>query len=249
MTGGALEILVLNALQDNYVYLLHDPITSATATIDPSEARPVSDALRARGWRLDTIFNTHHHWDHVGGNEELKRETGARIVVSHYDGSHARIPGADATLKEGEIFRWGSYDVHPLELPGHTLGHVALWIPQAKVLFTGDTLFSIGCGRLFEGTPGQMWASLSKLRALPDDTKVYCGHDYTAANVKFALSLEPANEGLKRKSNTVPSLLGEEKALNPFLRADDAAIARLLKLETSGPVKVFAELRRRKDVF
>lgn len=232
----------LRALQDNYVYLLHSG--NQTAVVDPSEAGPVLAALKQTGWRLDFVLNTHHHWDHVGGNETLKRETGCRVLGSQFD--RDRIPGLDQALGEGESFRLGEAEAKILEIPGHTLGHIAYCFVDDKALFCGDTLFSIGCGRLFEGTPEQMWRSLGKLAVLPDDVRVFCGHEYTVANLSFALTLEPGHPELGSKlakakalrsadKPTVPSLLGEEKRLNPFLKAPSA--------------QAFAEVRRRKDTF
>lgn len=260
MAEFSLDIIPLKALEDNYIYLVREPGSGTTGVVDPSEAGIVLEALKTRQWPLHFIFNTHHHWDHVAGNETLKKATGAVVISSAYDYEHHRIPGVDRGLREGECLSFGNLEVRPLDIPGHTLGHLAFWFPQVKTFFPGDTLFSIGCGRLFEGTAGQMWTSLKKIKALPDDTLIYCGHEYTASNLKFALSLEPESLGLLdkqkhvsvlRKSGlpTVPAILGEEKQLNPFLRADDISFAEKLSLSTSGPVKVFSELRRRKDRF
>lgn len=258
MNSSIVHPVLVNALQDNYCYLVHDPVAKKTAVVDPSEATPVLVALRQNGWKLDYVWNTHHHWDHVGGNGELKKETGCQIIGSRYD-AH-RIPALDKALGEGEDCLLGNLTAKILEIPGHTLGHIAYWISEIQALFCGDTLFSLGCGRLFEGTPAQMWASLSKLAALPDDTRVYCGHEYTVANASFALTLDPDNEELKARAEeakalrkagrpTIPSLLGQEKRINPFLRPSAESIRRTLGLETSGPVKVFTEVRRRKDNF
>lgn len=253
-----LEIIPIPLLRDNYGYLIHDPASVTTGIVDPSEASPVLAALETRGWRLDYVLNTHHHHDHVGGNGELKRATGCRIVASAADVE--RIEGVDVAVEEGKDFHFGSTVARILSIPGHTRGHVAYWFEHDRAVFVGDTLFSLGCGRLFEGTPGQMWESLGKLKALPADTRVYCGHEYTQANAAFALTVEPDNSDLRSRSEqvddlrerglpTVPSLIGEERKANPFLRADDPDVRERLKLQTSGPVKVFAELRRRKDEF
>jgi len=251
-----LTVVQLSALQDNYIYLVHDVALGITAVVDPSLAEPVLKALDNLNWKLDFVLNTHHHWDHTGGNLELKRATQCAVVGPRKD-KH-RIPGIDIEVGEGDAFRLGSVSAKILEIPGHTHGHIAFWIPGERLLFCGDTLFSLGCGRLFEGTPAQMWESLQKLIALPDDTLIYCGHEYTQSNASFALAIDSQNEKLAQKKkevdrlrelgkSTVPSLLGEEKSLNPFLRPDDVKIRRALHLETSGPLKVFTEIRRRKD--
>ena len=253
-----IEIAQVPCLRDNYAYLLRCQATGATAALDPSEAAPVLAAAERRGWRLTQVLNTHHHWDHVGGNEEIKRATGAIVVGPRPD--EGRIPALDATVDEGEPFALGEAKARILFIPGHTRGHMAFWFAESAALFCGDTLFTLGCGRLFEGTPEQMWASLSKLRALPDETLVYCGHEYTAANARFALTVDPGNEALKLRAArvqaardagqpTVPAPMGEERATNPFLRADDPAIAAAVGLAGEAPVRVFAEIRRRKDSF
>ena len=254
----ALEIIPVPALADNYVYLLREPESGLVAAVDPSEARPVLKTLDARGWRLTHILNTHHHWDHTGGNLELKEKTGAAVVGPKAD--EARIPGIDVALREGEPFEFGAERAQIFDIPGHTRGHIAFYFPASKALFCGDTLFSLGCGRLFEGTPEQMWHSLSKLKRLPPDTRVYCGHEYTANNARFALTLEPHNPALNARAAevhvlrgegrpTVPALLESEIAANPFLRADAPELRRALHMETADPVEVFAEVRRRKDAF
>jgi hydroxyacylglutathione hydrolase len=248
------QILVL---KDNYVYLLHDPETKATAAVDPSVAPPVLDALQREGWRLTHILNTHHHNDHTGGNNELKAATGCTIVGPRAD--RERIPGIDVALGEGETYKLGSDEARVYDVPGHTRGHIAYWFKDSRALFCGDTLFLMGCGRLFEGTPEQMWRSLSKLKALPPETRVYCGHEYTQANARFALTVEPDNRALIARGervnalraagqSTIPGNLGEELATNPFLRADLPA----LQAEAGAPgdaVATFASIRRRKDNF
>lgn len=255
-----MDIVILKALTDNYIYLVRDRASGVTAVVDPTEAPVVLHALQERQWPLHYILNTHHHWDHVGGNQEIQKATGARVIASQYDKMHQRIAEVSRGVSDQETFLLGTLEVTTLAIPGHTLGHVAYWFAKSHVLFSGDTLFSVGCGRLFEGTAGQMWSSLLKLRALPDTTRVYSGHEYTLTNLDFALSLEPESSvlGEKRKQvadwrasdlPSVPSLLGEEKKLNPFLRADDWKLAKRLNLGTAGPVKVFAQLRRRKDGF
>lgn len=247
------------ALSDNFIWLVHDSATGATAAIDPAEAAPVRKRLAALGWRLTHILNTHHHGDHTGGNLELKAATGCRIVGSGKDA--ARIPGIDDHVVEGDTVQVGSAAATVLEVSGHTIGHIAFHFAPEHLLFCGDTLFSLGCGRMFEGNPGQFWTSLARLRALAPETKVYCAHEYTASNGRFARTVERDNPALLARIDkaaklvgagkpSLPSTIGEEKAANPFLRADIPAVARAVGLEPGAdPVAVFAELRRRKDVF
>lgn len=253
-----LEIRPVPCLRDNYAYLLREPSSDAVGIVDPSEAGPVLEALKETGWRLTHILNTHHHPDHVGGNRELKHATGAVVVGPAPD--RERIPGIDVAVDEGDVYRFGDAQAQILFIPGHTRGHIAFWFPESKALFCGDTLFLMGCGRLFEGTPEQMWASLSKLRELPEDTRIFCGHEYTQANARFALSVEPDNDALRERAKivdslraegkqTIPGTMAEERATNPFLRADQPGLARHLGLAGSNPIEVFAEVRRRKDNF
>ena len=255
---SVLEVLSIPVLSDNYVHLVHDPENGTCAVIDPAVAAPVLAAADARGWRLTHILCTHHHSDHVGGNRDVKAATGCTVVGAAVDAD--RIPGIDVEVAEGDVFRFGQHAARIFEVPGHTSGHIAYWFGDSKMLFCGDTLFSLGCGRLFEGTPIQMWASLLKLRALPDDTLVYCAHEYTNSNADFALTQEPDNSALKTRAAqvvelreagkpTVPSLLGEEKAVNPFLRADVPEFQAAAGLSGMGAETVFAEVRGRKDRF
>ena len=248
----------LLVLKDNYVYLLHDTASGATAVVDPSVADPVFAALKETGWRLSHILNTHHHWDHTGGNAALKAATGAIVVGPLAD--RERIPDIDVALGEGEHYAVGSEVAEIFDVPGHTRGHIAFWFPTSRALFCGDTLFTLGCGRMFEGTAAQMWRSLSKLRALPAETRVFCGHEYTQANARFALTVEPGNRALIERAKlvdamrsqgrpTVPATLGEEVATNPFLRADKVALQEAAGLVGRNPVEVFGEIRHRKDVF
>lgn len=253
-----LQVHQIPVLGDNYVYLAHDPESGACAAVDPAVAKPVLLALDHLGWRLTHILNTHHHGDHVGGNLELKRATGCTIVGNSNDAG--RIPGIDVRVRDGDDFSLGSETARVLDVSGHTRGHIAYWFENSRALFCGDTLFSLGCGRLFEGTPEQMWTSLSKLRALPDDTRVYCAHEYTLSNAAFALTVDPDNPALRRRAEeirtlrkenkpTVPSLMGEERAANPFLRADAEDLKRAAGLVGHDTVATFAEIRRRKDNF
>ena len=236
--------------------LLHDSESGATAAIDAPEAAPIEAALAASGWRLTDILVTHHHADHTGGIAELKEKHGCRVVAPA--GEAARIPLVDETVRENDRVRVGGLEARVLETPGHTSGHISYVFPADKLAFVGDTLFSIGCGRVIEGTPEMMWNSLLKLRELPDDTRIYCGHEYTKANIAFARTIEPANAALAARQKdverliaarepTIPTTIGEEKAANPFLRADVPEVAQSVGLSGSPAWKVFAEIRERKN--
>jgi hydroxyacylglutathione hydrolase len=253
---AALAIELVPCLTDNYAYLVHDAGAGLTAVVDPSEPEPVAEALARRGWTLTHILNTHHHFDHTGGNLPLKERFGAQVVGPEKD--RERIPGIDVGVVEGKPWTFGARSVGVLEIPAHTRAHIAFVFDDA--VFTGDTLFALGCGRLFEGTPAMMWASLSKLMTLPDATRVYCGHEYTQSNARFALTLEPGNAALVARAKeiddlrakaapTVPSTIGLEKRTNPFLRPDSKEIRQTLGLPHAGDVDVFAEMRKRKDNF
>lgn len=253
-----LEIVQVPVLTDNYIYLLHDPDASQTAVVDPAEAAPVLAALEARGWTLDLILNTHHHGDHVGGNLALKAATGCRIIGPAAD--KARIPGIDETVADGDKVSVGASTASVFDIPGHTRGHIAYYFAQDEALFCGDTLFAMGCGRLFEGTPYQMVQSLAKFAPLPGTTRVYCAHEYTENNGRFALDIEPRNATLALRMRgvqqmraegrpTIPTTLAEERATNPFLRCEDSRLKRALGMQDANPVDVFAELRARKDKF
>lgn len=253
-----LDIQRLPAFDDNYLWLLREPSSGAVAVVDPGDAEVVLAALSPLGGRLDWILNTHHHPDHVGGNLALKQATGCRIAGPAKDA--ARFPGIDRGVVEGDTLALGASSARVIETPGHTRGHISWWFEAEHALFCGDTLFSLGCGRLFEGDADTMWRSLSKLMALPDATRVYCAHEYTLANARFALAVDPDHAPLRarfaevqalraRGAPTVPSTLGEEKACNPFLRAGDPALAARLGLTGAPAATVFGELRRRKDGF
>ncbi|MBA8900273.1 hydroxyacylglutathione hydrolase [Phyllobacterium sp. P30BS-XVII] len=253
-----LQIEQFTALSDNFGVLIHDPETDLTASIDAPEEKPVLEALKRRGWKLTHIFSTHHHNDHVGANLALKNRF--KLEILGPDAEKANIPGIDRTLKHGDHFRFGNFDVEVISTPGHTAGEISYYIPDAKVVFTGDTLFSLGCGRLFEGTPATMFKSLNHLVKLPVDTQIYCGHEYTESNARFAVTIDPDNSALKERVKevyalreaglpTLPTTILREMATNPFLRWHDPAIRRNLKLENASDEAVFTEIRKRKDNF
>ena len=252
------ETKLFRCLKDNYGVLLHDPATGATAAIDAPEAAPVEAALRETGWKLTDILVTHHHADHTGGIAELKQKHNCRVVAPFAEAG--KIPMVDETVRQGDTVKVGQLAGNVIETPGHTSGHITFWFHGDKLAFAGDTLFSIGCGRVIEGTMDMMWASLKKLRDLPGDTRVYCGHEYTLANIKFAQTIEPDNAALKARAAqaakqiangdwTIPTTLDEEKAANPFLRADVASVAASLGLAGKPCAAVFAEIRERKNKF
>jgi hydroxyacylglutathione hydrolase len=245
-------------LKDNFGVLVHDPQSGATAAIDAPEAAAVEAALKATGWRLTDILVTHHHHDHTGGIEELKERYRCRVVAPEAEADG--IPDVDETVRENDMVQVGGLAAGVIETPGHTAGHITYVFPDEKLAFAGDTLFSIGCGRVLEGSAETMWRSLLKLRALPDDIRVFCGHEYTAANIRFAKTIEPTNPLLlareqevtrlaAEKKPTIPSYMGEEKAANPFLRADLPEVAAAVGLAGRPAWEVFAEIRARKNTF
>ncbi len=251
-----MQISLIPCLSDNYAYLIE--AAGAVAVVDPSEPEPVLRILRDKGLHLTHILNTHHHFDHTGGNLPLKEQFGATIIGPAAD-SH-RIPGLDQGVGEDDVVTLGDTRWTVMNIPAHTSGHIAFWGREQAAVFTGDTLFAMGCGRLFEGTPAQMWASLQKLVALPPDTRVYCGHEYTLSNGRFALTVDIGNADLHARMTdvesarlqgrpTIPSSIALERATNPFLRATEAALASAVGLAFGDPVAVFAELRRLKDSF
>lgn len=253
-----LDIRLVPLLSDNYAYLLRDAASGKSAIVDPSEAPPILALLGRLGMSLDYILNTHHHGDHSGGNLELKTATGAKVVGPAAD--RARIPGIDIVLADGETFDLGASKAVALDIPGHTRGHIAFWFAEDRAVFCGDTLFALGCGRMFEGDAPTMWRSLSRLAALPPETRVYCGHEYTEANARFALTIEPGNEELRSRTRevealreqgkpTIPSTIGQERATNPFLRAGMPDLAAALGLSGVDPAAVFGAIRARKDRF
>src|SRR3954469_16544331 len=252
----AAEIRLFPCLTDNFGYLVRDPASKAVASIDAPEAAPIIKALESEGWTLSDILVTHHHHDHVGGIAELKEKYNCRVVAPH--DKTAKIPHVDLRVRQGDVVKVGTLLARVLETPGHTLDHISYVFDDEKALFAADTLFSIGCGRVFEGDYPMMWDSLLKLRVLPDNFRLYCGHEYTAANVKFALTVEPGNPALKARADevarlrapgnpTIPTLLGEEKKANVFWGADDPSGAAALRLKGAAPAEVFGELRERKN--
>jgi len=243
---------------DNYGLLLHDHKSGATVAIDAPDAAEIEAQLEARGWQLSHIFTTHHHGDHVDGNLALKERYGCSIVGPRKEAP--RIPGIGTEVSGGQRFLWQGREVHVMDCPGHTLGHVAYYMPSEEVVFAGDTLFSLGCGRVFEGTMEQMYHSVAQFAELPPATQLYCGHEYTQSNARFALAVEPGNAALTQRAAevdrlhaegrmTCPSTIGAELAANPFLRTGSAEIRRTLGLEGASDAAVFAELRERKNSF
>lgn len=256
MTDPQIELIPV--LNDNYTYIIRSDSGGFTAVVDPATAEGPMEAIEAGGGRLDVILNTHHHHDHIGGNAGLKARYGARVIGPEAD--RGRIADLDQGVGDGDRIALGPLSAEVMATPGHTAGHVSFYLPDADALFAGDTLFSLGCGRLFEGTPEQMWGSLERLRALPGATRLYCGHEYTQSNAAFALSVDPDNAVLKQRAAeiarlrrdgrpTLPVSLATEAATNPFLRADDPDLAAAIGMPDADPVTVFADLRRRKDRF
>lgn len=253
-----LEIEVFLCRSDNFGVLLHDPHTGQTASVDAPEEAPIVAAANRRGWKISHIFTTHHHSDHVEGNLGLKERFGCEIIGPINEA--VAIPGLDQAVGDGDSFDFAGRPVRVIGTPGHTAGHICYHLPEDKLLFAADTLFALGCGRLFERSAADMWHSLQKLAALPDETAVYFGHEYTLENARFALTIDPDNERLKARAAevealraeggfTIPTSIGLEKETNPFLRATDPGIRRQLMMETRSNEDVFAEIRQRKDKF
>lgn len=260
MGNSALEVYQFACLSDNYGYLLHDADSGETACIDTPETEPILAALEKTGWKLSHIWNTHHHWDHAGNNEAIKQATGCTIIGPA--GEADKIPGIDRAVDDGDEVMLGAHKARILNVGGHTLGHIAFHLggPNHNMAFVGDSLFALGCGRVFEGTMAQMWESLQKLAALPDGTIIYCAHEYTAGNAAFAATIEPDNENLQKRiaeisalradnKPTVPTEISVERATNPFLRAGEASVQAALNMQGHAAVDVFAEIRHRKDNF
>jgi len=251
-----LKIHQFPCLSDNYGVLIHDPESGATASIDAPEYQSVKSALSDMGWKLSHILNTHYHADHTGGNLQLKAESGCTIAGPAAEAD--KIPGIDVQLSDGDSYKFGNFEAKIFETPGHTAGHISYWFPEAELVFAGDTLFALGCGRLFEGDAQTMWTSLSKLMALPAATSVYCGHEYTLSNGEFALTIEPDNSELQTRVEevrqlrisgrpTLPTTIGAELATNPFLRPSSPEIQSRLNMQGRPDWEIFGEIRKRKD--
>ena len=253
-----LEITIIKCLSDNYSYLIKDKKTNIVGVVDPSEFKAVDIEIEKKYKKLDFILNTHHHNDHTGGNLGLKKKYNSKIVCSSY--SQKQIPGADIKKKDDDLFKFGNLNFKVMHIPGHTLDHISFFCDEAKAIFTGDTLFSLGCGRVFEGTYEQMFASIEKIKNLPKDTLIYCGHEYTLNNGKFCLSIDRENnkllkkidkikKKLKKNSPTIPVSLDDELETNIFLRCDNEKIKSNLKMNNSSKLEVFTKLRNLKDQF
>ena len=251
-------MVTVPCLKDNYAYILRDTDTGTTAVVDVPDATPIIEALTLRGWPLHQIFLTHHHWDHIDGVAALVLATGATVIGAAVD-AH-RLPPLDMALSKGDSISVGTQTGIVIDVPGHTVGHIAFHFPTAALAFTADSLMAMGCGRLFEGTPAQMWDSLSTLSKLPPETLICSGHEYTASNMRFALALEPDNPNLILRSGrisaarsqglpTVPSRLADELVTNPFLRAHTSQMKAVLGTPNATDAEAFANLRARKDGF
>ncbi len=251
-----LEFHQFNCLDDNFGVLVHDAKSSTTASIDAPDAERIREELQAKGWHLTHVLVTHHHWDHTQGIADLKSQFGCRVIGPAQEAS--KIPTLDQTVDDGDTFEFGGEKVSVISTPGHTLGMINFYFSQSGVVFTGDTLFALGCGRIFEGDANMMWHSMEKLIALPENTIVYCGHEYTLSNARFSLTIDPDNHELKSRVKevqslrdagkpTLPTTIKRELQTNPFLRAGDPAIRAQLGLQSSSNAEVFAEIRSRKD--
>ncbi len=253
-----LNVEIIPCLNDNYSYLLHDKITNTVAIVDPSDFTTCDKIIKEKYKKLDFILNTHHHADHVGGNLQLKEKYKSKILGCILDKN--RIPGIDIELKENQDFKIGSVNLKVLFIPGHTIGHIAFYFKDEKIIFCGDTLFSLGCGRVFEGTQEQMFRSLNKLKSLPANTKIYCGHEYTKKNLDFCIKHDSNNKLLKKKASwidtknksnlpTIPITIGEERQTNIFLRCNEPSIKNALNLNNASDQEIFSKLRDLKDSF
>ncbi|MCF2906457.1 hydroxyacylglutathione hydrolase [Octadecabacter sp. CECT 8868] len=251
-----LELLTVPCLEDNYAFLLHNSDSGETLLVDAPEAAPIQAALDAQGWVLTDILLTHHHWDHVDGLPALRGN--ARVIGAAADAD--RLPPLDLAVSEGDDLTICGAKAQVFDVSGHTINHIAVYVEAAGVVFTADSLMALGCGRLFEGTPAQMWKSMQKLRILPDETRVCSGHEYTETNARFALTIEPQNADLISRIDeitktraaglpTVPSELGLEKRTNPFLRADVPALQSAMSMVNQDPADVFAAVRKKRDTF
>ena len=253
-----MQITPIPCLTDNYAYIISDNNSKIVGVVDPSEAAPIISFLNKKNLKLSYILNTHHHFDHIGGNIELKKLYNAKVVG--FVGDKHRIPGIDITLKDNEKCNFENLQVKILHIPGHTLGHICFFFEKEKVAFTGDTLFSLGCGRIFEGNHSQMLKSLNRIKKLPKDTKIYCGHEYTYKNAEFCMKYDRDNVDLKNKFNkvkklrsrnlpTIPSSLEEELKSNIFLRCNQNDLKIKLNMRNQEDSKVFKKVRDLKDSF
>jgi hydroxyacylglutathione hydrolase len=253
-----LDVEIIPCLKDNYSYVIYDQESNLTGVIDPSEFNPIDKFISSKYQKLDYIFNTHHHHDHVGGNIDLKKKYNAKILGSEIDKS--RIPGIDVTLGKNENIKLGKTNFEIIFVPGHTKGHIAFYSQENKLIFTGDALFSLGCGRIFEGSAKQMYQSLNKIKNLPGDTRIFCGHEYTKSNLKFCMRFDKKNKDLSKKIKwvnerlnknipTVPVSLSRELKTNIFLRCDNVIIKNELKMTNSPDDLIFEKLRNLKDQF
>ncbi|SDR28010.1 hydroxyacylglutathione hydrolase [Pseudovibrio sp. Tun.PSC04-5.I4] len=253
------EVRQFSCLKDNFGVLIHHPESGSTVAIDVPEAAPYLEVLKETGWKLTDILITHHHWDHVGGLTELSEKTGAKVTGPERARQH--LTGLNKFVEDGDDILVGPIAVKAIGTPGHTLDHISWWFQEAGIAHTGDTLFALGCGRVFEGDAEMMWASLSHLaNTLPPETTIYCGHEYTLANAKFALTIDPNNQALQERTKriealrevgrpTLPTSMAAELSTNPFLRVRDAEIQKTLNMVDADPADIFAEIRRRKDIF
>ena len=253
-----IEIITIKSLSDNYIWLLRNNIKNLTAVIDPGESEPVNRVLFQKNWSLNQIINTHHHYDHTNGNLELKKKWGAKLTAPEEEKN--KIKNIDIGVIDDDEIEIAGLNARVIHTPGHTLGHVMFYLKKEKILFAGDTIFSLGCGRVFEGSMKDMFFSLNKIKSLDPETLIYCGHEYTANNLKFALEVDKQNEDLKifsekitdlKRSNlpTIPSLLKDELNCNPFLRTDDVNISLYFKNKRNNNLEIFTELRNLKDKF
>ena len=253
-----MQITPIPCLNDNYAYIIENNNYKTVGVVDPSEALPIVSFLKQKNLKLNYILNTHHHFDHIGGNNELKKLYNAKVVG--FFGDKHRIPGIDITLKDNEKWSFGDSSVKIFHIPGHTLGHICFFFEKEKIVFTGDTLFSLGCGRIFEGNHKQMLTSLNKIKSLPKNTKIYCGHEYTYKNAEFCIKYDFDNNDLKKKfetikklrlnnSPTIPTTLEDELKTNIFLRCDQKDLKIKLNMENQEDYKVFQKVRDLKDSF
>lgn len=253
-----LNVETVFCLEDNYSYIIYDEISNTVGVVDPSEFKPVDDLISKKYNKLDYVLNTHHHLDHTGGNHDLKKKYDCQIIASEIDKN--KIDEIDVFLNDESIFKFGNSKFKIIHAPGHTKGHILFYFEDEKIIFTGDTLFSLGCGRLFEGSYAEMYSSLSKIKSLPKDTKIYCGHEYTAKNYEFCFFYEPNNKKLKEKklwidekiknnTPTVPTTLENECDTNIFLRCADIALKKRLNMDDSSDEDIFQKLRNLKDEF